>query len=302
MTELIASGVRLMTPISFVGLGEVIAERAGMLNIGLEGVMLMTAFAAAYTAGATGSVWAGLLIAMLLGAMLMAGVALIELLFDADHIVVGIGVNLVGLGATTVLFSDLTDKVRITPSFGRLEVPGLADIAGVGQALFNHPVTTYLLVPVAAAVAYVLAATRWGLRIRAVGETPAAVDAAGVSVMAVRFQAMAACGALVGFGGAALSIGQLSGFGENTTDGRGFLALAAVIIGRWSALGTVGATFLLGLALAVTVQAPTWSWAPEIPSSLLLLFPYTLALAFLSVQRGSVEPPAALALPFIRRR
>ncbi len=302
MTALIAAGVRLMTPISYVSLGEVVAERAGMLNIGLEGVMLMTAFAAALTAGATGSAVAGLLVAMLLGAVLMAVIAVVELLFDADHIVVGIGVNLIGLGATTVLFSDLTDRVRLTPSFGRIELPGLADIAGIGQALFNHSVTTYLLIPVTGAIAFVMARTRWGLRARAVGETPAAVDAAGVSVVAVRLQAMTLCGALVGFGGAALSIGQLTGFSENTTDGRGFLALAAVIIGRWSALGSVGATFLLGLALAVTVQAPTWAWAPDIPSSLLLLFPYALALVFLSAQRGATDPPAALAIPFMRRR
>ncbi len=302
MTELIASGMRLMTPIAYVALGEAVAERAGMLNIGLEGVMLLTAFTAAWIAASAGSATTGVLLAVVAGILILSLIGLIELVFDADHIVVGIGVNLVGLGVTTVLFSDLTDTVRSVPHFDRIDVWLLGDIPLIGKAFFDHPITTYLLLPTTIAIALIMTRTRWGLRVRAVGETPAAVDAAGVSVLRVRLQAMAFCGAMAGLGGAALAIGQLSGFSENLTSGRGFLALAAVIIGRWRPVGTVGAAFLLGVALAVTVQAPTWSWAPEIPSSLLLLFPYVLALVFLSVQRGATDPPKALGIPFSRTR
>jgi simple sugar transport system permease protein len=302
MTELIASAMRLMTSIAYVALGESVAERSGMLNIGLEGVMLLTAFTAAWIAASAGSATAGVLLAILAGALIMSIIGLIELIFDADHIVVGIGVNLIGLGVTTVLFSDLTGTVRSVPSFGRIDIPLLSDIPVVGDAFFDHPITTYLLLPITIAIAIIMTRTRWGLRLRAVGETPEAVDAAGIAVIKVRLQAMAFCGAMVGLGGAALAIGQLSGFSENLTAGRGFLALAAVIIGRWKPAGTVAATFLLGIALAVTIQAPTWSWAPEIPTSLLLMFPYVLGLLFLSIQRGATDPPRALGIPFLRTR
>ncbi len=302
MSALLEAAVRLTTPIGYVALGETYAERSGMLNIGLEGTMLIGAMSAAWGAAQTGSVALGFLAGAAAGTLTLAVISLLTLVFQADQIVVGVGANLVGLGLTTVVVNSPDSVVGVAPGLSSISIPLLRDIPLVGAALFEQNAPFYALVALAAVSAFVFKRTSWGLRSAAVGETPAAADAAGIVVSRVRFQAMLTCGLLTGLGGAALSIGNLRGFTENMTAGRGFIALAAVIFGRWKPWAVLSAAGLFGIAYAVQFQLSTWSWAPSIPPSFVFMIPYALTLVALAMLRGVAQPPTALAQPYERRR
>ncbi|MCC6438493.1 MAG: ABC transporter permease [Acidimicrobiales bacterium] len=298
-SDLFASAARLATPIGFVALGETFGEAAGIINIGLEGVMLASALAGAWAAASSGSVLTGFAVAMLTGMALLGVMALLCIGLRANQIVVGLGMNLVALGATTLVFKSVR-TVALAPGLDPLQLGFLADIPFLGPAFFRQRLTFFVLLLLTAAAAFVLRRTAWGLRLRAVGETPAAADAAGVRVDAVRVQAMLVCGALAGLGGAALSIGELRGFTENMVAGKGFIALAAVIFGRWKPWAVLAACGVFGLADALQGQLPAWDI--NFPPSVLRMLPYLIALVALAVQRGRARPPAALSIPYERRR
>lgn len=302
MTELLASAIRLMTPVGYVALGETFAEQAGMLNVGLEGTMLICALVAAAAAIWSGSVLVGFLFAALVGIAILGFAALMNLYFRADQIVVGVGINLVGLGLTTVLATKPGADLDISPHLDELTIPLLSDIPLIGPALFDQNASVYVLILLTMLAIAVSLRSAWGLRVRAVGDTPAAADAGGVSVTWVRVQAMLVCGALAGLGGAALSIGALRGFTSDMTAGRGFIALAAVIFGRWRPGTVVAACLVFGLTDALRFQLPTWSWAPTIPPSFLFMLPYVIALVALAALRGSSAAPSALTQIYERRR
>lgn len=298
-SDLCASAARLATPIGFVALGETFGEAAGIINIGLEGVMLASALAGAWAAASTGSVLAGFAAAMLCGMALLGLMAVLCIGLRANQIVVGLGMNLVALGATTLVFKSVR-TVALAPGLDPLHLGFLDDLPFLGPAFFRQRLTFFALLVLTAGAAFVLRRTAWGLRLRAVGETPAAADAAGVRVDVVRVQAMLVCGALAGLGGAALSIGELRGFTENMVAGKGFIALAAVIFGRWRPWGVVAACGVFGLADALQGQLPAWD--VNFPPSVLRMLPYLIALVALAVQRGRARPPAALSVPYERRR
>lgn len=301
MLNLLAATLRMATPIGFASAGEAVAERSGTFNIGIEGVMLSACYVAALIASDSGPT-AGLLAATAFGVLLMVVIAFLEQVLKADQFVIGLGVNLVALGLTTVLYESTKDRVGLVPSFGAIEIPVVDSIPWVGDVVSGQTAVVYLLVPVVAATVYLTRRTRWGLRIEAAGDSPETLDAAAVSVRGTRIGAMAVCGALVGMGAAALVLGQLSGFSENVTAGRGFLALAAVIIGRWRPGGAVAASLGLGVALAVTVRASTWAWFPDLNATVLNALPYVAALTVLAVSRRFGRPPAALGVAYERAR
>jgi simple sugar transport system permease protein len=252
----LAALIRLAAPIALAALGELISERAGVLNIGLEGMMLLGAFFAFWGAHTTGSLLAGVLVGVLAGMALAAIVAGLTIYARADQIIVGVGVNVLALGITTVAFRAMSpgeDVVRVE-AMSPLRVPLLADIPGIGEALFHQIPLVYVLYAALPLTWYLLFRTSWGLSIRASGETPSAADSAGVAVARTRAICVLAAGAAAGCAGAFLSIGQLGIFIEGMSNGRGFLALAAVIFGRWHPIGVVVASLVFGAADALQLR------------------------------------------------
>jgi simple sugar transport system permease protein len=260
--------VRLSTPLLFAATGELVAERTGILNIGLEGMMLMGAFFSFLGAHLTGSVVIGIVVGAGAGAALAAVMAVLAIQARADQIVVGVGLNLLAAGLTTFtfreVFADQGEVVLDRP--GPLQFPLLSDIPVVGPALFRQSALVYIAFVTVGVAWFLLYRTSWGLAIRAAGEVPASADTAGISVVRTRWMATLASGGLAGVAGAFLSVGQTGLFVEGMSGGRGFLALAAVIFGGWRPLGVLGACLAFGAADALqlriqaeeTVPAEVW--------------------------------------------
>lgn len=273
--------VRLSTPLLYASLGELVAERAGVLNIGLEGMVLTGAFFAFLGTYLTDSLLVGVLVGLGAGAVVAAIMALLAIQGRADQIVVGVGLNLLALGVTTFAFREVfsgqaevhLDRLPVAP------IPGLSRIPVLGPALFRQTIMVYAAFLLVGLAWFVLQRTRWGLAIRAAGERPAAADTAGVSVARVRWAGELVAGALAGVAGAFLSVGQLGLFIEGMSAGRGFLALAAVIFGGWRPLGVLAACLVFGAADALqlrlqaeaTVPRQVWLLVAIVASGYLLL-------------------------------
>jgi simple sugar transport system permease protein len=253
---LIGSMLVLSCPLLLAAIGEVISERAGVLNVGLEGFMLFGAFFGFLVAWKLDSLVLGIIGGMAAGALLASVMAALTVSARADQIVTGIGINLVAIGFTTFLFDEIfgaRGSVTLdTP--GVIEIPVLSDLGGIGEALFARDLFVYLAFVLVAVTWFVLYKTQWGLAIRSAGELPAAADTAGVSVIRVRWMATLTAGALAGLGGAYLSLVQLGIFRQEMTAGRGFLALAAVIFARWRPGRVLVACLLFGLADATQLR------------------------------------------------
>jgi general nucleoside transport system permease protein len=296
LPKLGGQALRLGVLIAFVALGETVSQRAGVINIGIEGVFLSSACAAAVAAYLGWGVFGGFAAAIACGMAVMALIALLVLVLKADQIVTGFGLNLVALGITTVIVKSVpdlnaVDGLTVKRPFGR---------GGWLPDLFSQKMSVFLIVPVVAVLWFVLMRTAWGLRVKSVGESPAAADAAGLSVNRVRLQALLLCGALTGIGGAALSLGQAPGFTENMVSGRGFIALVAVIFGRWKPIQVVLGCLFFGLFEALSLQAS--AWGVELPSQLVNAVPYVACLVALAVFLKGSTPPAAMAKAFERKR
>ena len=295
-SRLFGQAFRLGVLVAFVALGETFSQRAGVINIGVEGVFLSTCCVAAVVSFLGWGIFAGFVGGALAGMVVMALIALLVLRMQADQIVTGFGINLVALGVTTVV-------VKAKPALNSVE--GLSILRPFGRTgfladVFSQKWSVFLIVPVAVAATLLLNRTAWGLRVKAVGESPSAADAAGVRVNTVRLQAMLVCGALIGLGGAAFALGQAPGFTENMVSGRGFIALVAVIFGRWRPIPVVFGCLFFGVFEAVTLQAP--GWGINVPSQLLNSVPYVACLLALSLFRRGSNAPSAIAQPFERNR
>lgn len=293
---LIGQALRLGVLVAFVALGETFSQRSGVINIGVEGVFLSTCCVAAVVSYLGWGTIPGFVVAAIAGMAIMAIIAFVVLRLQADQIVTGFGINLVALGITTVV-------VKAKPALN--SVPGLKILRPFGRdgslaQIFSQKWSVFLIIPVAVFASTLLNRTAWGLRVKAVGETPAAADAAGLRVNAIRLQAMLVCGALIGLGGAAFSLGQAPGFTENMVSGRGFIALVAVIFGRWRPLPVMFGCFFFGVFEAVTLQAP--GWGITVPSQLLNAVPYVACLVALALFRRGANPPSAISQPFERKR
>lgn len=295
---LIASGVRFAMPILFAALGETVAQRSGVLNVGLEGIMLVGAFLAVLGAVWTGSPWGGLLAATAGGLLmgLLHGVFAVRL--KVDQIVSGIALILLGLGLSgfgyRLAFGSRAPQQ--VPGFRPMDLGALSEIPVLGPVLFSHHLLVYLGVAAAVALAWMLARTGLGLAIRAAGENPRAADAAGIRVDALRMAACGFGGAMAGIGGAYLSTAQLAGFVEDMVSGRGFIAIACVVFARWNPLGALAAALVFGMADAAQIRLQ--ALYPGVPYQAFIVLPFVMALAALAAASRSASLPAALGKPF----
>jgi general nucleoside transport system permease protein len=294
---ILASTIRNSTPLAFAALGGMFSERSGVINIGLEGLMLISAFAGVVGSYASGSALVGLLVAVAAGLLFALIHAVATITFEADQIISGTAINLLAAGGTGFLMVEIFGSGGTSPrvaSFRPLAIPLLSDIPIVGPALFNQSLLVYLLYLIVPLCFLVLYRSRFGLRLRATGEVPEAVDTAGVSVQRMRYFGVGLSGVLSAFGGAYLSMSLLSAFTENMTLGRGFIALAALIFGRWNPIGAFGAALLFGFAQAIVFRGTQ----DLIPQEFISMFPYLLVIVALAGFGGRAIAPAAVGKPY----
>ncbi|MFZ5780641.1 MAG: ABC transporter permease [Pseudomonadota bacterium] len=298
---LAASTIRLAVPLMLAGLGELVSEKAGLLNLSLEGMMLAAAFGGALGAFLTGSPLAGLALALLCSCLVAALQGVFSIVLQANQIVSGIGINIAVLGLTTVASRAIfgRDAGFTIAGFAKLPVPGLHDLPFAGPVLFTQSGFVYAAPVVALAIAMLLYRTTPGLALRAAGDEPRAVDKSGASVSGVRWLAVLTTGLAAGLGGAVYSLADIHTFTENMTSGAGYLALAAVIFGRWRVWGTVVACLVFGAASSLQFQLPAIG-IDFLPPALLIMMPYVLALLAVSGLVGRQSPPRALTVPFSR--
>jgi simple sugar transport system permease protein len=295
---LLAATVRFAAPILLAALGETIVERAGVLNIGIEGMMLLGAWAAFLGAHALGVTALGVLLGVVLGCISGLLLAYLCVTRKAHQIVVGITINLFALGLTSFVYRQLfsTSLPSISP-FKAVKIPLLGDVPIVGEILFRQTGLVYLAFLLVPATALLLKHTQFGLALSAAGEMPAAVDASGISVEKVRYGAAIIAGGFAGLAGAALSVGQLSQFSDNLTAGRGFFALAVVLLGRWEPVKVMGATFLFAFAEALALRL---QFNLGIPHQFLKMLPFVVAILLMAGIFGRPRAPSALAEPYSR--
>ena len=297
LTAFLEATVRTATPLALAALGETVSERAGVINIGLEGSIVAGAFAALVAAGAAGT-GAGFLGAAAAGVAAAGVLALFAVLLRADQIITGTAVTLAALGLTGALYQTLYGAggaALATPTIGPLPLPGLAAVPVVGPALFAQPATTYAVYLLAPALWWWLYRTSGGLALRAVGESPAAAAAAGVDARRVRILATLAGGALGGIAGGTLVLAQVGTFAEGMSAGRGFIAIAVVVLGRWHPIGAALAALLFGAASALQFLFQAMDWS--VPYQLFLALPYVLTLLLLAFASRRSAAPAALGRP-----
>lgn len=294
----LASGIRLATPYLYAAIGETFGQRSGMLNLGVDGQMLLGAFGAFYVTYMTGNLWLGLLASMIIGAILGLVMAVVNVTIGAEQGISGIGMYLFGLGMSDLLFQMTLGTVETVSGFSPVKIPILGDIPIIGEVLFNQNLLVYfafLLVPISTLI---LNKTTWGLKIKAVGENPAAADSLGVSVQGVRYFTTILGGTLAGVAGASLSIALLNVFQVNLTSGQGFIAVALVYFGGWRPLGVLVGSLLFSMvnSLQLWVQILEIS----IPSDIAVMMPYVLTILALVIAVQRVRPPSALTKPFER--
>jgi len=296
---LLAAAVRIAAPLIFTSIGETVCEHAGVVNVGLEGTMLIGAWAAFMGMYYSGSGLVGVGSAMLGGMIITAVLGYICITRGANQIISGIVITIFAVGFTSLMYRQM---FRGTPpsveSFTPYPIPLLSDLPIVGRILFQHTLLVYaafLIVPLAYVLIY---RTQFGLCLRAAGELPAAVDTAGVNVQAIRYASILICGALAGLGGAALSIGQLNQFTDNLTAGRGYLALAIVLLGRWEPFKVLLGALFFAAADAMQLRLQVLGFV--IPKEVLGMIPYVLAITAMAIFVRRLRLPAAMARPYGR--
>jgi general nucleoside transport system permease protein len=299
-SALTAGMLRFATPLIFGAMGGILSERSGVINIGLEGMMLTGAFFGIFGADLTGSWFLGILVGVAAGAVMGLVHAFVSIQLRADQVVSGTGINIIALGITGYVFiyhygdqgtpSDISRVPNVT-------LPGIQDISFVGEAIGNLNLLTWaalLLVPL---LTLFLFRTRGGLRLRSIGEKPRAADSLGLPVLRTRYLAVTASGALAALGGVFLSIALLGSFNENMTAGRGFIALAAVIFGGWRPWGALAGALLFGFSTALAQKLPAFS---ESTAVLFQALPYVLTLVVVAGVIGRSRPPAAVGVPYVK--
>ena len=291
------SGIRLATPYLYAAIGEMFTERAGVVNLGVDGIMLMGAYAAFFVGMNTGNLWLGLLAAAVTGLLMGLLMSFISINLQAEQGISGIGLYLFGLGLSSLLFKKTLGSVESISGFQPVKIPLLGDLPLIGEVFFNHNVLVYsafLLVPLAW---WVLNRTTLGLKIRAVGVKPEAADSLGVNVTRIRYFTVSLGGVLAGIAGASLSIALINLFQENMTSGQGFIAIALVYFGGWSPFGVLAGALLFSFvnALQLWIQVK----GINLPSDIAVMLPYILTIAALAVGRRARQP-AALSKPFER--
>ena len=294
LTGFLAAAVRVASPLLLAALGETVSERGGVINLGLEGAMLSGALAAVLGTEAAGP-WAGVLLSLATGAVLMLGLALISIWLRADQIIAGTALTLMAVGVTGAVYRQthgITGASPAVDTFAPIGIPGLSRIPILGPALFEQPVLVYagfLAVPL---TWWLLYRTPWGLGLRAAGESPEAAHANGVRVAWTQAGGVVLGGALGGLAGGTLVLAQVGAFAERMTAGRGFVAIAIVVLGRWHPVGALIAALLFGVLTALQYLFQALGFA--VPYQLFLMLPYLLTLLALAGFRGKAIAPASL--------
>lgn len=292
---ILSSGVRLSAPLAFAACGEYLAERAGIMNISVEAMMLGAAFGSVATASATGSASLGLVVGIVIGMVVAFVHANLSHRAQINTFVVGLVLNTLVLGLTSYLISTNT---LTSHQVNLVSIPGLRDIPIIGQPLFEERWPAYLLLLLIPATWWLVERSRWGLELRAVGENPQAADITGIRVNHRRRQALIWCGACAGLGGAYLASGEVASFNQNMTAGRGYIVIAAVIFGAWRLGRTLLGCALFGLADAMRLALP--ALGITLNTELLIAAPYILALLAMLVFASQLREPRALGQPFER--
>jgi ABC-type uncharacterized transport system permease subunit len=299
-SALIAAMLRFATPLVLAAMGGLLCERSGVINIGLEGMMLMGAFFGIFVADLAGSWFVGALAGMAAGGVLAVVHAVFSIAFRADQVVSGFAVNFLALGITGYVFvAHYGDQGTPgdVPRVPELTLPGIEDLDFFGTAIGSASLLTWVALLLVPLLSLYLFRTASGLRLRSIGEKPRAADSVGVRVIRTRYLAVIASGILAGLGGVYLSVGLVGSFNENMTDGRGYIALAAVIFGSWRPGGALAAALLFGFSSAVAQRLPAFS------ESLAVLFqalPYVTVLIVLAGLIGRSRPPAAIGVPYVK--
>lgn len=302
LVGLLQRTVEQSIPLVFGAMSGVLCERSGVINIAIEGQLLLGAFAAAIVASASGSLWLGVIAGAAAGALLGAILAVFAIKYLVDQIVVGVVLNVFATGLTGYLYDRVMIPYQNTlnsPStFRQINIPGLSRIPIVGPVLFEGTIFLYLAFAIVILLQVGLFRTRWGLRVRAVGEHPVAAETVGIRVLFTRYRNVILGGLVAGIGGAYLSIGSVGPFGKNISSGKGFIALAAMIFGRWTPIGAVGAALLFGFTDAV--QNILSILGTSIPSDFLLMAPYVATIIVVAGVVGRVRAPKADGKPYIK--
>lgn len=312
------STVRLAIPLLFACLAGLFSERAGIVDIGLEGKMLVAAFAAGVTAALVPNPWLGLLAAVMVSVLFALIHGFASITQRGNQIVSGVAINVLAAGLTAILGNAWFGEGGRTPSlrpnarFGEIELPFAAalreSVPVVGpfyaEVVSGHSALVYIGLAAVAATWFVLFRTRFGLRLRAVGENPQAVDTAGISVAGYRYAAVAIAGLLCGFGGAYLALAQSAGFVNDMTAGKGFIALAALVFAKWRPVPALGACLLFGLldAVAIRLQGVPLPGIGQVPVQLVQSVPYVLTVVVLAGFIGRADPPKASGMPYTKDR
>jgi simple sugar transport system permease protein len=298
LVGILASGIRLATPYLYASIGETFGQRSGVLNLGVEGQMLLGAFAAFYVTLTTGNLWLGVLTALVVGGLMGLAMAFVTVNLHAEQGISGIGFYLFGLGMSDLLFQKLLGTVETVKGFPKVYIPGLSDIPLIGEIFFSQNVLVYLAYLLVPLSWFILNKTTLGLKIRAVGENPDAADSVGVNVARIRYFTIILGGMLSGIAGASLSVALLNVFQQNMTSGLGFIAVALVYFGAWNPVGVMGGALLFSLinSLQLWIQVLGIS----IPSDIAVMMPYVLTILVLVLTVSRVRAPSALSKPFER--
>ncbi len=295
---ILASAIRLATPYLYASIGEAFAQTSGVVNLGVDGIMLVGGFSGFYVAMISGNLWLGLLAAMVAGLLMGLLMSFISVTLKAEQGISGIGLYMFGLGLSSLLFKTMIGTVKTIDGFAPLRIPVLGNIPVVGEILFNQSLLVYgafLLVPVAW---WVMDKTTLGLKIKSVGQNPAAADTLGVSVEKIRYFSVCLGSVLAGLAGASLSLSLVNLFQENLTAGQGFIAVALVYFGGWRPLGILGGALLFSTVNALQLWLQVLG--VNIESDVMVMLPYLLTIAALAIAVNRTRQPAALNKPFER--
>jgi simple sugar transport system permease protein len=301
-TGLLQGGLILSIPLIFGAMSGLVCERSGVINIAIEGQLLASAFVSGVVASVTQQAWWGLLAAPFAGAAISFLLATFAIRFSVDQVILGFVINVLVIGLTDYLYKKVLIPYQNTwnspPTLEVIPIPILSKIPVIGPIFFTQTIVVYLMFIIVASVTFALYKTKWGLRTRAVGEHPTAADTVGIDVNRLRFRNVMISGFIAGIGGAFFTVGFVGAFGKEMTAGAGFIALAALIFGKWSPMGAVFAALLFGFA--DNLQSTLSIIGVAIPSEFMLMVPYIATIIAVTGLVGRVRAPAADGIPYSR--
>jgi len=302
LVSLLQGSLILAVPLAFGAMGGLLNERAGVVNIAIEGQLLTGAFGAAVVASITHSAYVGLVAAPVAGLLIGSLLALFTVKYRVNQIIVGVVLNVFAVGLTSFLFSSVLKPNAATlnspPRMPVIDIPVLSGIPVVGPVLFRQTLLVYLMYVAVVVITVALFRTRWGLRVRAVGEHPLAADTVGIDVQATRWRNVLLGSMVAGLGGAFFTIGSVGAFSQEMTAGKGYIALAAMILGRWTPVGALAAALLFGFS--DKLQQVLGVLQTPVPNQFMLMLPYLVTIVAVAGLVGRVRGPAAAGEPYVK--